>query len=202
MAARDDSESYGPRGRRPRLTVQSDSHRDCPAVEAPIRSSRGELTTMLLGTRQELTRRLLGVLVGLGLLIQPLVVPLHLALEEHTHPSATGVAGVTAPAHADAHHHPHTHHHPHAPADRPAGDDGEDGDSHPPHPADDHIGQQQNQHPAPPSLDFGPLAILPVDDFGGWDELFVARLLPCPAPVPPRPPPTRSAQPRAPPAIA
>jgi hypothetical protein len=146
-------------------------------------------------SRTSALHRLLGAALSVCLVLQPLLVPLHLALEDHTHGHAD--AGSALAAHAHPHAHPHVH--PHAPAGDLPGEDPED-DSHPKHPAADHLGPQHDQAPAPSSTDFDAPTALPVGDPGVWDVVATRRPIERAYRVRERPPPRASARPRAPPA--
>lgn len=140
-------------------------------------------------------QRLLGVAVVVCLLLQPLLVPAHLVLEEHTY----GRAGESV---VHAHHgHAHAHPHPHPHGHRHDADEGSGG--HPPHPAEDHLsepGAPELSVPASFSVDL-PLA-LPVEHSITWQRAVVWHALQVPRRSRDRPPPRAPAQPRAPPAIA
>lgn len=146
--------------------------------------------------------RLLGVLASLCLLVQPVVVRLHLALEDHIHGPAWAMPGADAhdQEHGHAHSHPHPHPHPAGQDEDPidSGDGG--GGSHPAHPVDDHLGTQQSQHRAPPSPDLQPPALPPTSDHGQSAALPSAPVSQCARRIPERPPPRGPVQPRAPPA--
>lgn len=144
-------------------------------------------------------QRLLGVLVCLCLVVQPLVVPLHLALADHTYgvTSAATEAATHAHLHGHGHHHPHPHAHPAGASETSIPDDG----SHPRHPAEDHLGQQQVLQQAPPPTEDAPVAALPSGVLGGWVKAVSAPLRQCPSRAPEPPPPRALPQPRAPPAV-
>lgn len=147
-------------------------------------------------------RDLVAFLVCACLVLQPLVLRLHLGIEAHTHGSGGPAA---AAAHAHDHHgphtHPHAHPHPYVPGHGGESDRGDDG-GHPPHPAEDHLAQERDQLPVPPSpvwaLTAAPRSMGP-DAFA---RVAVARATLFVAEVPQRPPPRAPGQPRAPPAIA
>ncbi|MCK5943660.1 MAG: hypothetical protein KAI24_16880 [Planctomycetes bacterium] len=143
------------------------------------------------------------MLVCVGLLLRPLLLPLHLLLEEHSYePGATHTTAHLG--HAHPHAHPHVHVHLHA-----VDDDGDDTDrdtdpDHPPHPAEDHTDGAAELLPAPPPPPALTIALcLPTEpDYQIPSLRACGRLCP-PTPVEtPRPPPRTPAQPRAPPAIA
>lgn len=149
-------------------------------------------------------KRLLGACVCLCLVLQPILLRLHLALEDH----GGGAHAVVASAATHDHHHGHAHAHPHphahsvAPSDG-TGDGGDaDGGAHPPHPAEDHLSQQQAQHRAPPSPDLPQLALPPAASCVACDAQPTARASDGGRRIPERPPPRGPTQPRAPPAIA
>jgi hypothetical protein len=144
-------------------------------------------------------QRLLGVLVSLCLLVQPLLVPLHLALHEHTH----GEPGSTLALHqlGALHRHEHPHAHPHIAGDHDslAGDDEGDPD-HPPHPAKDHASQAQPQQTAP-GFDVGPITIPCVVEAFVWALGQSAFVPHAPRRAPEKPPPRGPTQSRAPPSV-
>ena len=151
------------------------------------------------------TQRLLAVLVCACLLVQPLWVPLHLALAEHTFGNPGAAAGSHAHDHVAGHRHPHphSHRHPHELVTDevpPAGED--DGDpTHPPHPAQDHVSQTQPQH-VPPGTDAGPAALPCVVVGFECDPAPARAAREAPPRIPERPPPLGLVQPRAPPSTA
>lgn len=149
-------------------------------------------------------RRLLGALIGLCLVAQPLLVRLHLALEDHTGGSAQVAIDAAPHDHSYSHPHSHTHgpSHVHAATGNELDDaEGTDRGSHPPHPAEDHLHQLQHQLPAPPASTSGVPLLAPEPDFGTPEALPVAPLSQGEPRIPLRPPPRAPAQPRAPPAI-
>jgi hypothetical protein len=146
-------------------------------------------------------QRLIAVLVCTCLVVQPLLVPLHLALEEHTHGQGSPFAPTAVHEHhpGHGHHHAHPHPHPHAPF---AGIDSEDGGSHPPHPAEDHLCQPQAQiRVSPPAPDLGPLALLQAPDLAAFEVVIAERPREPARKAPPHPPPRGPTRPRAPPKI-
>lgn len=153
--------------------------------------------------QQPTLRSTLAVLVCIGLLLRPLLLPLHLLVEEHSygHPDAHATAHHGHHGHTHPHSHPHVHLHD-------VDDDGEspDGDGdpeHPPHPVDDHADGADELLPAPPP----PVLLIAIclPDGPHYDVTLLrpcGRLCPPTLAETPRPPPRRPAQPRAPPAIA
>jgi hypothetical protein len=171
-------------------------------------------------TRIATFHRLLGALVCLCLVVQPLLVPLHLATDSHTHHAVAGLASkhsvpgslhVHSHDHGNdrshrhdhdgrAHSHEHGHSHPHGHSSDPC-DGGDASDSHPPHPAEDHDGGADELQRASAAQQIETDGLLPAP----WPVIFAVGFsepLSAPAPkVPERPPPRGAAQSRAPPAI-
>lgn len=152
-------------------------------------------------------RRLLGVLITVCLVLQPLLVPLHLALEDHAHGAAgAAVVGVDHSAHAHSHAHGHPHAHPHVHPHAPSTDEGRpaaeaDGDGHPSHPIEDHLDEQRDQLFAASASQVDAPAALPAGTSVDWPLNAVVRPAVVPARVRYRPPARAPVQPRAPPAI-
>ncbi len=152
--------------------------------------------------RQLAMQRLSGALICLCLFVQPLLLPLHLSLEEHTHGLARTMVGISVDAHRHGHAHPHSH--PQAPSQkhsRIASEDlGDSHPSHPSHPAEDHLALEQ-QLRTPPSPDFESMAIVPALASLLCDAAPPSLLSQCDPGIPQRPPSRAHAQPRAPPSI-
>ena len=160
---------------------------------------------MRLGNQHNTILRLLAVLACVCLVAQPLLVPIHLLVEDHTYGE---VAALPAPVHhhhhdhshghGHSHSHAHSHAHPHTPAP-PVEPDG--GDPHPPHPAEDHFCCQAPSFTGPNPSEQRQLAIADELPIGTPDAMLSQPATFRDTGGPQRPPPRPPAQPRAPPAI-
>ena len=152
-------------------------------------------------TRHHATLRLLGVLLCVCLVAQPLLVPLHLLVEDHTYGPV--VAELHAPSHGHSHHghsHGHSHSHAHAHPHTPAPAESPDDDPHPAHPAEDHYCCAASLPQTPPPNNANALALAPHVAATG-DLRAVTPWRPSAYRAPERPPPRSAASQRAPPAV-
>ncbi len=141
-------------------------------------------------------QKLLGALVCLCMLVQPSLLPLHLAIVEHCY--GTAKTAVDVATHDHSHPHGHPHEHPHILSDDLGESHGDQGDSHPPHPGEDYHREAQELG-TPPSSDIEFFAY-PVSAVVVWDVAPSAVLSPLVPRATERSPPRASAQSRAPPA--
>lgn len=145
----------------------------------------------------EKSRPVLGWVIGLCLLLQPLWVPLHLVVEEHVLGHCEEPALLPALSHG-AHSHAGSNlgHHHHDDTTRTAPGEPEP-EPHCPHPAEDHLGQVTSPVGLP-KVDISPLA-LPSVPITGEQAILRTALIPDSDGAPPRPTPRTHAEPRAPP---
>ncbi len=127
--------------------------------------------------RSNSMQKLFGVLICVCLLVQPVLVSLHFLCADHTYGHTDRTVDVAA-------------------HDR----DGNDPDSHPLYPVEDHD-RQAPELASPPTSDIGPLAIPPRFAAISWGVQPSATLSGLAPRVSERSPPRASAQPRAPPSV-
>lgn len=155
-------------------------------------------------------RQLLGAFVCLCVALQPLVVPLHLALEDHAPPHASHQVVQAEAGHShshsgrDHHHDDRGHFQNHLQnhdEDRSPEGDKSHGD-HPTHPVEDHVRDLPDPATSAAPAILVAVVLLPAI-LTLWEPSTLCKALaPNYARVPPRPPPKGIASPRAPPVVA